>query len=321
MRQATFWHAANNVCLHVVRQAYHDAWDTALTVRQYYYRLLSSGALKVDPALPQSKGQAYQFVCRLLGAARDNGDIPWYMIVDNGRRANIYYPDKGIDTYMHGKAAGGFELDPWVTQEVRPIIIIEKDGLLDVVIEIVKDWRIPVYVGQGFMSRTRSKQLADHLSDGRRYHAFYIGDFDPSGEAIEEVLRERLRSYGVQVPAWERITVTYQDSQILPSYAAVEIDTKDPRAAKFIAKYPGSYGYEVESLSPADLQQKVQRAIRPLVNQQQFDVAVQLEQQVNLELERLLPDALQNVVGNIRLLPGYEIEGQRRLLGLDEETG
>src|SRR5262249_15288419 len=133
MRQATFWHAVNNVCLRVVRQAYQNAWDTPLTVRQYYYRLLSSGALKVDPALPQSKKQAYQFVSRLLGEARDNGEIPWYMIVDNGRRASIYYPDKGLDTYMHGKAYGGYAIDPWRTQEVRPIIILEKDGLLDIV--------------------------------------------------------------------------------------------------------------------------------------------------------------------------------------------
>ncbi len=316
-RQATFWHASPDVCLKAVRQAYHDAWDNALTVRQYYYRLLSSGALKVDPKQQHSKRQAYQFVSRLLGSARDDGDIPWYMVVDNGQRSSGYYDSGRLDRYMKIQEYATFTLDPWVTQDVRPILIIEKDGLLDIVVEIVKQWRIPVYVGEGFMSRTRSKQLADHLSNGNCYHVFYIGDFDPSGETIEQVLRDRLRAFGVVV-TWERITVTYQDCLLLPAYASVEIDIKDTRAKAFMQKYPGSMGYEVESLSPADLQQKILRAVTPHIDQQQFDLALKLEAHTNRELEQLLPIALKGVLNGFKLLPGYEAAGQRELLGLPE---
>jgi hypothetical protein len=106
----------------------------------------------------------------------------------------------------------------------------------------------------------------------------------------------------------------------LPPYAAVGIDQKDPRAAEFMQKFPGSYGYEVESLAPVDLQQKIIRAIRPHINQQQFDLALKIEDHANAELKRLLPGALQNVLGQLQMLPEFTLESQRKVLGMPESA-
>ena len=290
---AHFWHAANDVCLQHALQAYSDEGRQAATVRHYYYKLLSSGALRKLPQFANSGEQAYNWVSRFLTTMRDDGKFPWEAVVDNGRRASTYYWYTDLDWYAYTEASSGYKLDPWRGQKNRPEIIVEKDGLVDMVASYVSQWRIPVRSLDGFNSTTKNKALADRYGTGKHYTLLCIGDFDPSGILIPATLKTKLNQYG-SYPDIRRIALTHSDTLTLPAYAAVDISLDNPHAKEFRLRYPdpNQKGYEIEALTPTQLRQKVTQAITPYIDQEAFMAAVELEKAVRKQVGKMLKKTL-----------------------------
>jgi hypothetical protein len=158
---ATYWHANDDICIQRAIQSHLEEGKAAATIRHYYYKMLSSDVLRVFSQFETSKKNAYNWVSGLLTKARDNGDFPWEAVVDNGRRSLSYYSREDIAYYAYIEGVSGYSLDPWRGQQCRIEIIVEKDGLVDMVSSYVKQWRIPVRSLDGFNSTTKSKQAAE----------------------------------------------------------------------------------------------------------------------------------------------------------------
>jgi 5S rRNA maturation endonuclease (ribonuclease M5) len=262
--------------------------------------MLSSDVLRVFSQFETSKKNAYNWVSGLLTRARDNGLFPWEAVVDNGRRSETYhsYEDMGYYAWAEGNSA--YKLDPWRGQACRIEIIVEKDGLVDMVARYVKKWRIPVRSLDGFNSTTKSKEAAKRYGTGKGYIIFCCGDFDPSGILIPQSLKNKLNQYG-SYPDIRRLTLVKQDTLHLPDYAAVEVSSCNPHRMEFQRLYGAKQkGYEIEVLTPTQLEQRVLNAISAHVDEEAFNAAVELEKEIRREVGSALKDALKGYAKHIQ---------------------
>lgn len=300
----TFFHADKETCIQQALRAYVEEGRHAITVRHYYYKLLSSDSITLTTA-ETSKENAYNFVSRLLSEARDNGSFPFEAVVDNGRRAHSYSSFDSVSEYVWNQKRSYYRLDPWRGQRERIEIIVEKDGLLDMVARYTQHWRIPVRTVEGFSSVTRAKDLASHYGTGKHYTVLYLGDFDPSGILIQRKLKEKLNEYG-SYPAFKRIALTQSDTLSLPAYSAVPVDpdSDHAKAVKWFERYgQHQQGYEVETLPPTELERKILKAISPYINSEKFEAALRLEKLIRRQATLRLRDAfngyLEAILGGV----------------------
>lgn len=296
MRKATFEHADNETCLAQVRAVYEASYY-GQTLRHYYYKLLSSGALRLLP-VESSADQAYKWLSRLLVEARETEQLPWAAIIDTGRRSFTYWPNISLASYARSEAHSGYTIDPWRGQKHRLEVWVEKDAMADQVNRVVSDLRIPVYVAKGYSSATLKNETKDRYCDGNQWTLLYLGDFDPTGVDIERELGATLAKYGAH-PEIIRVTLTYEETLTLPDFAALDLKEKDPRTAGFRAKYPGSKGFELDVLSTEEIQQRLLRAIAPYIDQEAFNAALQLEEIIQQEASKRLHQAMSDFSENI----------------------
>jgi hypothetical protein len=310
----TFLHLSDSVCLQHAMQAYIDEGRRGQTVRHYYYKLLSSGAITLLPHHQTSGTNASNYVSRLLSEARKNGSFPWDAVVDNGRRSSTYWWYTDMDEYVRTESRSGYILNPWRGQKQRLEIFVENDGLLDMVESYVDQWRISVRVAKGYSSTTINKNAANRYGTGRGWTIFYLGDFDPSGLDIERNLKDELRDLGVR-PDIQRVALTQEDTYTLPDVAAVDIKTGDPRAKGFSRRYGDDQkGYEIEALPVSQFRQKILRAIAPYIDVESFQEAVELERLVKAEAAARLEASLSDFAAEI-----YDNGVAGSSLALDEQ--
>src|SRR5690348_13779997 len=110
-RDAMFYHADSDTCLSIVKTAYEELM-IGQTLRHYYYKLLSHGAIELYP-MASSGLRAYQYVSRLLVDAREQGLLPWEAVIDPGRRSFTHNYYNSVDEYVDYETQSGFALDVW----------------------------------------------------------------------------------------------------------------------------------------------------------------------------------------------------------------
>jgi hypothetical protein len=85
------------------------------------------------------------------------------------------------------------------------------------------------------------ERLKSYAKDGKEIHIRYFGDLDPSGENIEEVILERIKSFKINVD-FKRVAITEQQIRRfkLPENPNPEIIKKlkrDPRSDCHLSAY------------------------------------------------------------------------------------
>jgi hypothetical protein len=104
----------------------------------------------------------------------------------------------------------------------------------------------------------------------------YVGDYDPSGMSMSEVdIQSRLEAYGAEDFTITRVALTRPDTVGLPSFPASD-KTKDPRYRWFVEHY-GQRCWELDAMNPNTLRQKVEIAIRGLLDMAAWDTCKRAE--------------------------------------------
>lgn len=291
MRDKTYWSLSAAECLAVVQRAYIEEGNIAQTVRHYYYKLLSAGAIRLFN-VPNSAKNAYNHVSELLTDARNDGQFPWDAVVDPGRRSFSHWSYGSLSHFMRDQLRAFYRADIWRGQPRKLEVWVEKDGLAEFANRAVERWRVPVYVAKGYASATAAKDAADRYGNGKGWTLLYAGDFDPSGLDIERSLRDTLRSHGVR-PEIVRVALTQQDTQQLPAEAALDLKPGDSRTPGFIKNYGARQkGYELDAMPAGQLRRKLEEAVASYMDFDAFAEAVAVERTVIEETEGALRDAL-----------------------------
>lgn len=252
-----------------------------LTIRQLYYQMVSRGYI-------YNSLKAYQNFDSLLVKAREKDIIPWDTFEDRARRfivnedhpVNIEERDP-VDTavWQIEDAAiprDGYGLPRWYGQPNYIEIWVEKDALAGFIEPITLREDVPLVVSRGYTSYTFKqealKRFLNAQSQEKEAILLYLGDLDPSGWDIYQVLKDEFEPEGIAVSRLALLPEQVVNLNLPPC----PIKDTDSRANGFRTRFPGLGNdcYELDALPPDRLISLVQSSIKSV-----FDEAVYEERE------------------------------------------
>ena len=240
-----------------------ESYDTGVTLRQLFYRLVAT------EALPNTK-VAYQTLSKVTAEARREGAFP--ALIDRTRSIHRYRtfpgPDEARDwlcrTYRRDRTEG---------QEFSVYLGVEKAGIVEQLETWFGDLGVPILALGGYSSQTYVDEIAADIDEqGRPAILIYAGDFDPSGEDIQ-------RDFIGRVGRFEEVVRVALTSQQVEEYDLPEQmgKAKDTRAGRFIARHGRLVQVELDALPPDVLRQLFADAIDSYWDDEACAAAVERE--------------------------------------------
>jgi len=213
-----------------------NSYDTGVTLRQLFYRLVSDGTLR-------NTQSQYNSLSSNTAKARREGWFP--SLVDNTRTIHrVLHFDNTKDAVNW--LGNIYRLDRTRDQEHNIYIGVEKDGLTTLLRNWFEDYGVRVIALRGYSSQTFIDRIKNDIRiDGRPAILIYGGDYDPSGEDIQRDFEERTDSFD------EIIRVALSPEQVeqydLPEYPG---KTTDSRAKGFRKRHGKLVQVELDALPP-----------------------------------------------------------------------
>lgn len=247
------------------RAALYDivAANRPCSVRQIYY--IGIGTL-------YEKGDAaYNSVVRETGILRERGDLPWEWVSDHTRLRRI---DTMYESWQDAleRTAEFYRRDLWSRQPRRVEVWCESDSIGGVLDAVTRKLGVALLAARGQSSKTFAYSSAvEYRRVGKPVTVLYVGDWDPSGLAIDHSLRERLDRYSQQtVPIdFRRIAVTPDQVRDL-DLVSHDANRKDKNYRRFAQRcqeerLPVDQAVEVEAIPPRVLRDLLETEIYDLV--------------------------------------------------------
>jgi hypothetical protein len=268
-------------------------YDSALTLRQLYYRLVSKH-------LFPNTINSYKRLSRIMVRAREEGDVPINCLEDRSRRI-LGRGDTGYTSaqdFLKRRLASlrdsykEFRMPMWDVQSNYVLVSLEKDALSRVVSEVANQYSVRTFPTRGYPSFTYVQRMASYMRTrlkGKPTHVLYFGDFDPSGVDIERDLTERLAKYDAGDFMVQRIALTRE--QIVDySLPPMPVKRSDARSDGFMASY-GDQAVELDALDPNTLKLLVAKSIASHI-----DIGAWRRKEKEIEsLQNWLKDRLENM--------------------------
>ena len=197
-----------------------DEQQPPMTVRGLFY------ALEISGLVPKTEA-GYRQVERQVVEMRRLGLLPYDFITDGTRSVRRAPTYTCLRECLDG-VAKYYRRAIWEDQPECVEIWLEKDAIAGVLIEVTYKWDVPLCVCRGYPSETFLYDAAERLIEqDKPVFIYYIGDLDPTGWNISEVIQRRLREFGADF-FFERIAVTPEQVELwqLPTRPAKPKDTR-----------------------------------------------------------------------------------------------
>lgn len=268
-------------------------YDTALTLRQLYYRLVSR-------QLFPNTINSYKRLSRLMVRAREEGAVPVNCLEDRSRRilgrGDTNYAS--AQDFLRRRLASlresykEFKLPMWDVQPNYILVSLEKDALSRLVSDIANQYNVRTFPTRGYPSFTYVQRMAGYIRNrlkGKPTVVLYFGDFDPSGVDIERDLSERLGKYEAGDFIVHRVALT-RDQIVKYSLPPMPVKRSDARADNFLASY-GNESVELDALDPRTLKLMVAQSIASYID---LDAWSKKEEEID-NLRVWIKDRLENM--------------------------
>lgn len=159
--------------------------DHPQTVRQVFYRLTSAGMVAKEEA------EYKHTVGRLLGEMRRSGEIPYAWLADATRWMRKPVTFSGPEEALR-RTAEGYRRSLWDDAMTYPEMWLEKEALAGVLIDVTREWDVPLMVCRGYASisflHSAAEAMHARAERGQRTAVYYFGDHDPSGRDIDRAI-------------------------------------------------------------------------------------------------------------------------------------
>lgn len=255
-----------------------------ITLRQIFYRLVAEYDYPKDQ-------KAYEMLSHTLTRARRAELINFEDIRDDGitivEPPCWSSPDHLISFMFSEAAAYRTNRLKYQPNDIR--IWTEAAGMVPQIAKLVQKYGIPVQSSSGQDSVTARYELARGLDKHRPTEILHIGDHDPSGLSIFNVLEEDVTKFAEELGGvvwFKRIAVTEEQvgSLELPTQRRKVTDAKS---------YPGVFGdttitCQAEAIAPNVLANIVMAEVEELICRDSHNAALQEEKEAQNDLEKRL---------------------------------
>lgn len=260
-------------CLKVIGE-----YDERITIRHLFYRLEGLGII-------EKTENAYDNLVEHLSNWRKKQEIPFDAFIDGTRWHH------GATTHSTAIEAledsvRSFRKNLWDSQPHYVELWAEKDAILSIIQPIANSWGIPVFPCRGFASLTSLFEAARTFKAMEKRHKMsfilYLGDFDPSGLAIDAAIKEAWANFDMKPPRFERLAVL---SQHIEQYALPTRPVKktDGRAKNWVGGC-----VEIDTFTPAQIRELVDNRISQLVDPWQWEQTKMIERAEREALAEIL---------------------------------
>jgi hypothetical protein len=277
-----------------------------VTDRHIHYRLLNDPPLR-HASKPESwvdkKGntcynryrndvKSYKDLCDLLTRARIAGDIPFHVIHD---------PTRPVQTWAVHKSTGPFvrkELDDLLKGYYRDLlqsqpnhveIVGEKNTIESVVRSVASDYCTPYTIGRGYSSIGPRHDIFQRFrrSGKSKLILLFLSDFDPEGEDIAHSFARSMRDdFGIRDVVPVKVALTGEQVEELELPPQMKAKETSSRHGKFVDRH-GDDVFELEAVSPQDLQGILRRAIDSVIDIKAFNAEIDREAKDARHLEAI----------------------------------
>lgn len=246
-------------------------YDTGVTLRQLYYRLVAAELLVNNIS-------SYKSLSKKSAEARRDGWFP--PLIDRGRvihrPMSFRSPEHATDwlrrIYRRDRTEG---------QDVSVYVGVEKAGLVEQLTSWFDPMGLPVIALGGYSSQSFVDEVVVDVERRRRPAVLlYGGDFDPSGEDID-------RDFAERTGCFDKVVRVALSAEQVESYALPPAMGKstDSRAAAFAARHGRLVQVELDALAPTDLRRLYEAAIDEFVDRSVLAAAMEQERRDLLTLE------------------------------------
>jgi hypothetical protein len=267
--------------------------ELPLTARQIFYRLVGAYGYSKDE-------RAYERLTNILVRARRARMIAFESIRDDGASvmASRHY-DGEEAFYSHVLELGkGYERDKLATQKIDVRIYCEAAGMMPQISRVSSRYSVPVYSCSGFDSLTAKYDLFQDIASaftyrGRRTVVLHLGDYDPSGENIFDVIEEDVHAFLLSaiphkdpglVALFKRVALTPEmiDEYDLPTAPAKRSDSRSKR-------WGGRETCQLEALPPDVLSGVLAATIESYLDAEILKADREAEAEERRRIARALP--------------------------------
>jgi hypothetical protein len=246
-------------------EAIVKSYDTGVTLRQLYYRLVSEGLI------PNNQN-TYKLLSRKTAKARREGWFP--SLIDRTREIERFQtfedPDDALNYIVEGYRRDRMEGQPWSIY-----LGVEKHGMSVQLMHWFGKWGIPVLALGGYSSQTFVDDVKiDVEKQNRKSVLLYAGDFDPSGMDIDRDFVERTEIF-------DKVIRVGLDAELIEKFDLPPMPGKetDSRSARFMLKHGDLIQVELDALPPNELRKLYQKAINKFFKKAIWQKAYDREQE------------------------------------------
>ncbi len=240
-----------------------------ITLRGLFYRIVSAGFL------PSTDKEHYTRLGRVMTRLREDGAFPFEWLVDNVRTSLKPSSWAGIEEFVT-TVQRAYRKDFWAQLPRYVHLIVEKDAMAGVVQPVTREFDVTLSPIRGYASLSFAHEIASTWNRIEKpIHAFYLGDFDPSGFDLERDIKEKLHRYCRRPFRWRRLGVNAQD---FDEFDLLKLEPKqtDKRYQKFVAEH-GTACAELDAIPASEIRRRVKEAIESHIPADQWERLQEIE--------------------------------------------
>lgn len=289
-------------------------YDIKLTVRQIFYRLVSSGFI-------ENTVNSYKRFDRMITRGRERDDIDPESIIDRARQTiGGDYGYSSVEHYIKSKISDLEDTDEytrraWDSQPEYIEVWVEKDALATLVSSVADDYRVLTYPSRGYSSYTMVYEAVNARFYRYRWKPITIlhfSDHDPSGLNMTDDIQSRIERYGSDARV-ERIALTYEQVR---KFGLEPMPTKvnDSRGREYSIQY-GNKCWELDAIPPDELQNIIRDAINSHIDTDKWNMTHQEIEKEKQDLQkRFSSKEVTSLISRLSLLL-YDKSGNDKTTG------
>ncbi|MCH8120462.1 MAG: chromosome partitioning protein ParB [Planctomycetes bacterium] len=278
-----------------------------LCVRAVHYALLNKPLLRNTKKKTRycNNLDSYNDTCNLLVRLRLSDEIPMNAIEDETRPTtewNVHSNPQDFAREELNNFLKGYRRNLQQTQPLHIEVVAEKLTVKGIIRPVCGKYNIPYTIGRGYSSLPARYEIVQRFkrSGKDRLCLLVLGDFDPEGVNIGESLLQSIREdFGIENA--QAVRVGLKPEQIARFNIHdnnVEAKKKSPRYKAFVERY-GRKVFELEALSPTQLQTILTEAIDSVIDVEAFNAELEAEKSDAAYLQAVRERIYENVLGLI----------------------